>query len=42
MPLLNYAPTKTNMIRLKNDLKFAQQGHSVPLGLCTGHTEKHD
>lgn len=25
----NYAPTKTNLLRLKNDLTFAQQGHEL-------------
>lgn len=29
MPQLNYAPTKTNLLRLKNDLKFAQQGYEL-------------
>jgi len=29
MAQLNYAPTKTNLIRLRNDLKFAQQGHEL-------------
>ena len=29
MTQLNYAPTKTNLIRLKNDLKFAQQGYEL-------------
>ncbi len=29
MSQLNYAPTKTNLIRLKNDLKFAQQGYEL-------------
>jgi V/A-type H+-transporting ATPase subunit D len=29
MTQLNYAPTKTNLIRLKNDLKFAQQGYDL-------------
>jgi len=29
MAQLNYAPTKTNLIKLKNDLKFAQQGHEL-------------
>ncbi len=29
MPKLNYAPTKTNLLRLKNDLKFAQQGYEL-------------
>ncbi|MHC4540447.1 MAG: V-type ATP synthase subunit D [Planctomycetota bacterium] len=25
----NYAPTKTNLLRLRNDLKFAQQGYEL-------------
>ena len=25
----NYAPTKTNLLKLRNDLKFAQQGHEL-------------
>jgi V/A-type H+-transporting ATPase subunit D len=29
MPQLNYAPTKTNLLRLKNDMKFAQQGYEL-------------
>ncbi len=29
MAPLNYAPTKTNLLRLKNDLKFAQQGYEL-------------
>jgi len=29
MTQLNYAPTKTNLMRLKNDLKFAQQGYEL-------------
>jgi V/A-type H+-transporting ATPase subunit D len=29
MPKLNFAPTKTNLLRLKSDLKFAQQGHEL-------------
>ena len=29
MTQLNYAPTKTNLLRLKNDLKFAQQGYEL-------------
>ena len=29
MALLNYAPTKTNLLRLRNDLKFAQQGYEL-------------
>ena len=29
MAILNHAPTKTNMMRLKNDLKFAQQGFEL-------------
>lgn len=29
MPQLNYAPTKTNLLRLKNDLMFAQQGYEL-------------
>lgn len=29
MAQLNYAPTKTNLLNLKNDLKFAQQGHEL-------------
>ena len=29
MTQLNYAPTKTNLIRLRNDLKFAQQGYEL-------------
>lgn len=29
MAQLNYAPTKTNMLKLKNDLKFAQEGHEL-------------
>jgi V/A-type H+-transporting ATPase subunit D len=29
MAQLNYAPTKTNLLRLKNDLKFAQQGYEL-------------
>ena len=29
MAVLNYAPTKTNLMRLKNDLKFAQQGFEL-------------
>jgi len=29
MTQLNYAPTKTNLLRLRNDLKFAQQGYEL-------------
>jgi len=29
MAKLNYAPTKTNLLRLKNDLRFAQQGYEL-------------
>ena len=29
MAQLNYAPTKTNQIRLKNDLNFARQGYEL-------------
>ncbi|OHB76598.1 MAG: ATPase [Planctomycetes bacterium RBG_16_55_9] len=29
MAQLNYAPTKTNLLSLKNDLKFAQQGYEL-------------
>ena len=29
MAKLNYAPTKTNSIKLKNELKFAQQGYEL-------------
>jgi len=29
MPKLSYAPTKANLLRLKNDLKFAQQGYEL-------------
>ncbi len=29
MPKLNYAPTKTNLLRLKDDLKFARQGYEL-------------
>jgi V/A-type H+-transporting ATPase subunit D len=29
MPQLNCAPTKTNLLRLKSDLKFAQQGYEL-------------
>lgn len=29
MALLNYAPTRTNLMRLKNDLQFAQQGYEL-------------
>lgn len=29
MPPLNYAPTKTNLLRLKSDLRFAQQGYEL-------------
>ena len=29
MVVLNYAPTKTNLMRLNNDLKFAQQGFDL-------------
>ncbi len=29
MAQLNYAPTKTNLLNLKNDLKFAQQGYEL-------------
>jgi V/A-type H+-transporting ATPase subunit D len=29
MTQLNYAPTKTNLMRLKHDLKFAQQGYEL-------------
>lgn len=29
MAQLNYAPTKTNLLRLKNDLEFAQQGYEL-------------
>ena len=29
MTQLNYAPTKTNLLRLKNDLSFAQQGYEL-------------
>lgn len=29
MAQLNYAPTKTNLLRLRNDLKFAQQGYEL-------------
>ena len=29
MAMLSYAPTKTNLLRLRNDLKFAQQGYEL-------------
>ncbi len=29
MAQLNYAPTKTNLLRLRSDLKFAQQGYEL-------------
>lgn len=29
MAVLNYAPTKTNLLRLRNDLNFAQQGYEL-------------
>ena len=29
MASLNYAPTKTNLLRLRNDLMFAQQGYEL-------------
>lgn len=29
MATLGYAPTKTNLLRLRNDLKFAQQGYEL-------------
>jgi len=29
MAQVNYAPTKTNLLRLKNDLTFARQGHEL-------------
>jgi len=29
MAQLNFAPTKTNLMRLRNDLKFAQQGYEL-------------
>ena len=29
MPQLNFAPTKTNLLRLRNDLQFAQQGYEL-------------
>lgn len=29
MAQLNYAPTKTNLLKLKSDLKFAQQGYEL-------------
>jgi V/A-type H+-transporting ATPase subunit D len=29
MAQLNYAPTKTNLLRLRSDLKFAQQGYDL-------------
>lgn len=29
MATLGYAPTKTNLLRLRNDLKFAQQGYDL-------------
>ena len=29
MTILNYPPTKTNLLRLRNDLKFAQQGYEL-------------
>jgi V/A-type H+-transporting ATPase subunit D len=29
MAQLNYAPTKTNLLRLRNDLKFVQQGYDL-------------
>jgi len=29
MAQMNYAPTKTNLLRLRNDLKFAQQGYEL-------------
>jgi len=29
MPKLSYAPTKTNLLRLKDDLKFARQGYEL-------------
>jgi len=29
MAQLNYAPTKTNLLRLRNDLQFAQQGYEL-------------
>ena len=29
MAQLNYAPTKTNLLKLRSDLKFAQQGYEL-------------
>ena len=29
MPQVNYAPTKTNLLRLRSDLSFAQQGYEL-------------
>jgi V/A-type H+-transporting ATPase subunit D len=29
MAVLNYAPTKTNLLKLRSDLKFAQLGHEL-------------
>ena len=29
MAQLNYAPTKSNLLKLRNDLKFAQQGYEL-------------
>jgi len=29
MALVNYAPTKTNLLRLRSDLQFAQQGYEL-------------
>ena len=29
MPLANIAPTKTNLLRLRDDLRFARQGHEL-------------
>ena len=29
MAQLNYAPTKTNLLKLRNDLRFAQQGYEL-------------
>jgi len=29
MPLSNYAPTKTNLLKLRSDLKFAEQGYEL-------------
>jgi V/A-type H+-transporting ATPase subunit D len=29
MPVLNYAPTKTNLLKIRSDLKFAQLGYEL-------------